>query len=103
MGDVFLEVLLALFVNPLFEVVEVESVWVADFTGCQPFVVALEVISNFLSVEDTVDHVAAEQTKLDFVSCVGVDLLIFMDGLEDVGCCGSICKFKLIKCLFGYL
>lgn len=85
MRDVLLEVLLRLLVDPLLEVVEVETMRVGDLPAGQPLAVSLEVIRNFLAVEDAVDHVAAEEAQLDLVARVRVDLLVFVDGLEDVG------------------
>ena len=47
---------------------------------------------DFLSVEYPVDHMAAKQSHFDLVSSVSVNLLIFMDDLENIRSCGSVCK-----------
>jgi hypothetical protein len=39
---------------------------------------------DFLSVEDPVDHVATEQSHLDLVPSVSVDLFVLMNELENV-------------------
>ena len=71
--------------NPLLEVVEIETMRVGDLPAGQPLAVTLEVVRNLLAVEDAVDHVATEETQLDLVARVGVDLLVLVDRLEDVG------------------
>ena len=43
--DVFLQVLLVLFMNPLLEIVEVESIQTLDFLLYQPLHVKLKVLS----------------------------------------------------------
>jgi hypothetical protein len=71
-------------VYPLLEVVEIKDVGVGYLASIEPLDEEGEVVSDFLAVEDAVHHVAAEQSQLYFVSGVGVDLLVFVDALEDV-------------------
>ena len=58
---------------------------VVNLLGFEPLDEEGEVIWYLLSVEDAVDHVAAEQPHLDLVAGVGVDLRVFVDRLKDVG------------------
>ena len=46
---------------------------------------------------------AAEEAQLDLVAGVGVDLLVLVDGLEDVGGCRSIRELQLIEGVLGHL
>lgn len=52
---------------------------ILDLLGLQPLDEERKVIWNLLPVEDTVDHVAAEQPHLDLVAGVRVDLCILVD------------------------
>ena len=74
-----------------------------DLPRGQPLAVPLEVICDFLAVEDAVDHVAAEEAQLDLVAGVGVDLLVLVDGLEDVGSGRSVRELQLIEGVLGHL
>ena len=85
MCDIFFEILLSLFVNPLLKIMEIERIWVLYLPCKEPFVVKSEIISDFLSIEDSVYHVAAKQSQLDLVACMRVNLLVFVDSLEYVG------------------
>lgn len=60
-GDIFFQMFLCFLVDPLFKVMEVKSIGVLDLSGSQPLVITLKIISNFLTVEDAVDHMTAEQ------------------------------------------
>ena len=79
--------MLSFFQNPLLEVDEVEGMRVVNLFRLEPFDVEREVVGNLLSVEYPVDHVATEETHFNFISGVGIDFSILMDGLEDVGSC----------------
>lgn len=46
---------------------------------------------------------ATEESELDLVTCMGMDLLVLMDGLEDVGSGRTVCKLQLVEGLLGYL
>lgn len=96
-GYVLLQVLLGLFVDPLLEVVEIKCMRVSDLSGLLPLDEKGEVVSDLLPVEDTVDHMTAEQTQFNFVASVRVDLLVLVDSLEDVGSRGSVGKLQLLK------
>lgn len=102
-GDVLLEVLLCLLVDPLLEVVEIKGMRVLDLPWGQPLAVSLEVIWYFLAVEDAVDHVAAEEAEFDLVAGVGMDLLVLVDRLEDVGSGWTVCKLQLVEGLLRHL
>lgn len=102
-GYVLLQVLLGLFVDPLLEVVEVKSMRISDLSGLLPLDEKGEVVSHLLPVEDTVDHMAAEQTQFNFVTSVRMDLLVLMDSLENVGSRGSVGKLQLLKGLLIHL
>lgn len=54
-------------------------------------------VRNFLSVENSVDHVAAKKSHFDLVSSVWVDFVILVDGLKDVGGCWSVWKFQVVE------
>ena len=95
--NILLQIPLSLLMNPLFEVVEIKSIGVVDLPGLQPLNVVREIVTHLLPVEYSVDHVAAEQSQFYLVSCVGVDLLVFVDCLEDVRSCRSVCKFQLLE------
>lgn len=77
--DIFLEVVLRLIVDPLLEVVEVEYIRVTDLPSVQPFHKEREVVTYFFPVENSVNHVATEQSQLYFVPCVRVNLFVFMN------------------------
>lgn len=86
-GDVAFQILLRFLQDPSFEVDKVEGVWVVYLFCLQPFYEKWEMIRNFFPVENSIYHMAAEQSHLDFVSCMGVDFTIFMDRFENVGSC----------------
>lgn len=56
--------------NPLFEIVEVEGVGVLYLACEEPLVVALEVVTDLLPVEDSVDHMTAKQPQFDLIACM---------------------------------
>ena len=68
-----------------------------DLLGLEPLDEEGEVIGYLLAVEDAVDHVAAEETHLDLVASVGVDLCVFVDRLEDVGGGRAVGKLQLVE------
>lgn len=96
-GDVLFKVVLGLLVDPLLEVVEVEGVGVLDLALREPLVEVGEVVTHFLPVEDAVYHVAAEQSQLDLVPRVRVDLLVLVDALEDVRGRRPVRKFQIVE------
>lgn len=98
-GDVFFQVFLGFFVDPLFEVDEVEGVGVFYFFELEPLEEVGEVVGDFFAVEDAVDHVAAEEPHLDFVAGVGVDALVLVDVLEDVGGGGAVGELQVVETL----
>jgi hypothetical protein len=63
---------------------KIECIGIYYFSCSEPLVVALKVISNFLPVKDSIDHVAAKQAQLYLISCMRMDLLVLVDGLEDM-------------------
>lgn len=50
----------------------------------QPFHEEWKVLIYLLSVENPVDHMAAKESHLDFVSDVAVDVFVLVDMLENV-------------------
>lgn len=50
----------------------------------QPFHEEREILIYLLSVENPVDHMAAKESHLDFVSDVTVDVFVLVDMLENV-------------------
>jgi hypothetical protein len=56
-----------------------------------------KVVQNFLSLENPVHHMATEEPHFNLVSQVGINLFVFVDRLENVRSCGSICKFEFIE------
>lgn len=85
LSDIFFEVVLCLVVNPLFKVMEIEDIRVADLSGIEPFQKEGEVVADFFPVENSVDHMAAKQPKFDFIPCMWMYFLVFMDRFEDMG------------------
>lgn len=67
-GNISLQILLNLFINPSFEVNEVESLRVFNFLLFQPLSEKWEMIQNFLSVEYSINHVATEKSHFYLVS-----------------------------------
>jgi len=68
--DVALQILLGFLEDPPFEVNEVKSMGVFYLLGLEPLDEKRKVIRNFFPVENSIDHVAAEQSHLYFISCV---------------------------------
>ena len=46
--------------DPLFEIVEIKNIWVGDLSSGEPLDEEGEVVTNFFSVEDSIDHMAAK-------------------------------------------
>lgn len=70
---------------------------VLDLLGLEPLDEEGEVVRYLLAVEDAVYHVAAEESHLDLVARVRVDLRVFVDGLEDVGGGRAVGKLQLVE------
>jgi uncharacterized membrane protein YhaH (DUF805 family) len=70
---------------------------VFDLLALHPLEEEREMVRNFLTVEDTVYHMAAEQSHLYLVASVRVDLTVLVDRLEDVGCSGTVRELQLVK------
>ncbi len=62
LSNVFLKIFLSLIVDPLLEVVEIEDIRVGDLSCGEPFNEKGEIVSDFFSVEDSVNHVTAEES-----------------------------------------
>lgn len=75
--------------------------WVFYTLLTQPVYEVGEVVRDLLPDENPVDHVAAEQTHFYFVTHVQVDLLVFVDGFEDVGGCRTVGELQLVKTLLS--
>lgn len=60
MLDIFLEIVLCLFMDPLLEVVEIKSIRIGDFLSREPFFIAGEIVIDLFSAEDSVYHMTAE-------------------------------------------
>ena len=97
MSYIFLQILLSLIVNPLFEVVEVENVGVVDVSVVEPLYKKGKVVCHFFPVENAVHHVATEQSQLYLVSGMCMDLLVLVDGFENVRGGRSVCEFQLLE------
>lgn len=97
LADVLLQTVLRLVVDPLLEIVEVEHVGIRNLLAVQPLQKEGEVVSHLLPAKYSIYHVAAEQSQLYFVTSVCVDLLIFVDTLENMRSCRTICEFQLFK------
>ncbi len=82
--DISLKILLCFLKNPFFEIDEIEGMLVIDLFGLEPLDEEGKMIWDFFAVENSVDHVAAEQSHFDFVAGVGIDFAILMDRLEDI-------------------
>ena len=70
---------------------------IVDLFCLQPFDKEWEMIVNFLSVEDSVDHMTAKKSHLNLVSCVRINFRVLMNGFKDVGCCRPVRKFQIIE------
>jgi len=71
--------------------------------GLQPLYKKGEVVGNFFSNEDSVNHMAAKESHFDFVPCMRVDFAVLMNRFEDIGGSGAIGKLQVIKSLFIYI
>jgi hypothetical protein len=89
--DVLVEVFFGIVGDPLLEVSEV-ILGGRDYliAPLQPFSVILEVQFDFILIKDTIDHVAAEQPKLDFIFEVAIHLLVLVHFLKYVRGCRPI-------------
>lgn len=94
---VSLQILLDLFVNPSFEINEIKCLWEFYFLLFKPLWEKWKMIQNFLSVENSVNHMATKQSHFYLVSQMGINFLIFMNWLENIWCSWTIWKFKLIE------
>jgi hypothetical protein len=83
-SDVPLKVLLRFFQNPFLKVDKVERVRILYFLGFNPFNKEWKMIGYLFSVENSVDHVATEQPHFYFVTGMGINASVLVDGLEDV-------------------
>lgn len=70
---------------------------IGDVLALQPVDEVREIVRDLATVEDAVDHVAAEQTHLYLVSQVQVDLLVLVDALEYVRCCRTVREFQFVE------
>lgn len=70
---------------------------VFDLLALEPLEEEGKMISNFLTVEDAVYHMAAEKSHLDLIASVRVDLTVLVDGLEDVGRGRTVRELQLVK------
>ena len=69
----------------------------------QPINEMWEVVGNFFSDENTVDHMTAEQPHFDLVPQMQIYLLVFVDAFEDIRSGGSIGEFELVEAFFHNL
>jgi len=76
--------LLTLLQNPFLEIDKVKCVRIVDLFSLQPFDKEWEMVVDFLSVEDSVNHVTAEKPHFNLVSCVRVNFRVLMNGFKDV-------------------
>jgi hypothetical protein len=60
-----------------------------------------EMFLDFFSIEDSINHMAAEESHLDLISGVGVDFFVFVYDLENIGSCGAVGELEVIKGLFS--
>ena len=82
--NILFEILLSFFQDPPFEVQKIKGMRVENILGSEPFHEIWKVLPNFLTVEDTIDHVAAEEAYFDFVAQMGIDLLVLVNALKYV-------------------
>ena len=101
-SNIFLQVLLALWVNPLLKVNEVKSVIVMDSFRLEPLRKKREVLIHLFSVENPVYHVTAKQSHLYLVTNVAVYVLVLVNVLENVWSCWTVGKFQLVEYLLAY-
>ena len=96
-GNVFLQVLLRLRINPFLEVNEVKGMVIMDSLRLKPLGKKWEIFIHFFPVEYPVYHVATEQPHLYFVPHMAVDVLVLVNVLENVRCCSTVRKLQLVK------
>lgn len=101
-GDVLFQVLLGFFINPFLKVSHIKGVGILIFFLSEPVHKRGEMVFDFLSVENTVDHVTTEKSHFNLISRVSVYFFVLMDYLENVRSCRSVGKFEFIKCFLGY-
>ena len=77
--------------------------WIVNIFSFQPVHEIWEIFRNFISYEDSVYHMAAEQSHFYFVSQMGFNASILMNCFKDMRSCGSIGEFELIKLFFCYV
>ena len=70
---------------------------VADSFSLEPLIEIREVLSQFFTIENSINHVTAKKSNFDLVSEMRIYLFILMDALEYVRSRGSVRKFELVK------
>lgn len=83
--------------DPLLEIYKIEGVRIVDLLGFEPLDEEGEVIRYFLTVEDAVNHMAAEKSHLYLVSCMRVNFGILVNRFKDVGRGRTIGEFQLVE------
>lgn len=95
--DVLVQVLLVFHQNPFLEVGEVVFPASIQSVVLDPSHVVLEVGVHLGSIEDTVDHVAAEEADLYLVLEVAVDVLVLVDQFEHIRGGGAVGYFEVLE------
>jgi predicted nucleic acid binding AN1-type Zn finger protein len=101
-GYVLFQVFLGFFIYPFLKVSHIKGVGVLILFLSEPVHKRREVVFDFLSVENTVDHVTTEKSHFNLISRVRVYFFVFMNYLENVRSCRSVGKFELIECFLSY-
>lgn len=67
-GNISLNVFLSFLINPLFKVNEVKSMWVINFILFQPLYKIWEMVQDFFTMENSINHMTTEKSHFNFVS-----------------------------------
>ena len=84
-SDVVFQVLLSFLEDPSLEVNKIKSVRVFYLFCLQPLDKKWEVLRNFFPNKDSIDHMAAKESHLDFVSSMRVNSSVLVDRFENIG------------------
>jgi len=66
----------------------------------QPLDKKWEVLRNFFPNEDSIDHMTAKESHLDFVSSMRVNSSVLVDRFENIGRSWAVGKFQVIEGFF---
>ena len=86
-GNIFLQILLSLRINPLLKVDKIKGMFIMDSLRLKPLCEKWEILVYFLPVEYSVYHMATKQPHLYLVPYMTVYVLVLVNVLENVRSC----------------